>query len=144
MVQEMNSVWLITLFAVKFPGCQDITFCISRDICNAPADTLNGEEPAVGRNTKPKTSIYAQSFKPPEKKRQNSDDQQDTSLADDDKSVTTNTKGPASDLPEGTKPQSSRLNKKYEISLADEKYVCLCAVKLTQSVLFVSPSCVLF
>lgn len=92
------------------------------DICNAPADTLNGEEPAVGRNTKPKTSIYAQSFQPPEKKRQNSDDQQDTLLADDDKSVTTNTKGPASDLPEGTKPQSSRLNKKYEISLADEKY----------------------
>jgi hypothetical protein len=140
----MNTVWLVTVFAVKFPGCKDITFCISRDICSAAADTSNGEEPAVGTNTKPKPSTCAQSFEPSPKKRRNSDDQWDTSFADEDKDVTTNIKGPASELPEGMTPQSSRLNKKYEISLADEKYVCLCAVELTQSVLFVTPSCVYF
>jgi hypothetical protein len=53
-------------------------------------------------------------------------------------------KGPASELGEGMRPESSILNKKYEISLADEMYVCLCAVELTQSLLFVSLSCVLF
>ena len=146
MIQDVNSVLVITLFTVELSACKDITFCISRDICNAAADTAdtsNGEL-AVGSNTKRKTSICAQSLESPEKKRRNSDDRQDTSLSEEDISVATSTKGPASELGEGLRPQSSRLNKKYEISLADEKYVCLCAVELMQSMLFVSPSCVLF
>ena len=143
MIQEVNSLWIITLFTVELPACKDITFCISRDICSAAADTSNGE-PAVGSNTKRKTSTCAQSLECPEKKRRNLDDRQDTSLSEEDINVETNTKGPASELGEGLRPQSSRLNKKYEISLADEKYVCLCAVELTQSMFFVSLSCVLF
>jgi hypothetical protein len=117
---------------------------ISRDTCTTAVDTSNGDEPAFGSKMKPKTSTCAQSVKCQEKKRQNSDNEQDTSLAEEDKSVATNINGPASELPEDTRPQSSRLNKKYEISLADEKYVCLCAVELIQSVHFVVLSCALF
>ena len=94
---------------------------INLDICSAAADTSNGA-PAVGSNTKRKSSICAQSLECPEKKRRNSDDRQDTSLSEEDISVETNTKGPASELGEGLRPQISRQNKKYEISLADEKY----------------------
>lgn len=138
MTQEVNSVWITTVLTVELPACKDITFCVSRD-----SDTSNGE-PAVESNTKPKTSKCVQSLECPGKKRQNSDDQQDISLSEKDISVATNTKGPASELGEGLRPKSSRMNKKYEISLADEKYVCLCAVELTQSMLFLSSSCVLF
>jgi hypothetical protein len=143
MIQGVNSVLIITLFTVELPACKYITFCISRDIFNAAADTSNGEL-AVGSNTKRKTSICTQSLESPEKKKRNSDDQQDTSLSEEDISVAANTKGPSSELGEGLRPQSSRLNNKYEISLADEKYVCFCAVYLMQSMLFVSLSCVLF
>jgi len=138
----MNSAWIITLFTIELPACKDISFYVSRDICSAAADTLNGE-PAVGSKTKRKTSICAQSLECLEEKRQNSDDRQDASLSEEDISVETNTKGPASELGEGLRPESSRLNKKYEISLADETYVCLCAVELSQSMLFVSLSCIL-
>lgn len=124
MIQEVNSVWIITLLTVELPACKDITFCISRDICSAAADISNGEPP-VGSNTKRKTSICAQSLECPERKRRNTDDRQDTSLSEEDISVETNTKGQASELEEGLRPQSSRLNKKYEITLADEKYVFL-------------------
>jgi len=143
MIEEINSAWIITLFTIELPACKDISFCVSRDICSAAADTSNGE-PAVGSKTKRKTSICAQSLECSEKKRRNSDDRQDASLSQEDISVETNTKGPASELGEGMRPESSILNKKYEISLADEMYVCLCAVELTQSLLFVSLSCVLF
>lgn len=91
------------------------------DICSEAADTSNGE-PAVGSKTKQKTSICAQSLECPEKKRRNSDDQQDASVSEEDISVETNMKEPASELGEGLRPESSRLNKKYEISLADEMY----------------------
>jgi hypothetical protein len=127
MIQEVNSVWIITLLTVELPACKDITFYISRDVCSAAADTSNGE-PASGSNTKPKTSICAQSLECPEKKRRNSGDQQDTLLSEEDISVATNTNGLASEMGEGLKLQGSSLSKKYEISLADEKYVCLCAV----------------
>jgi hypothetical protein len=120
----VNSVWIITLFTVELPPFKDVTFCISRDVCSAAADTSNGE-PAVGSNTKRKTNVCVQSSKCPEKKGRNSDDQQDTSSSEEDINVATNKKGPASELGEGLRPQSSRLNEKYEISLADEKYVCL-------------------
>jgi len=143
MIEEMNSAWIITLLTVELPACKDISFCVSRDICSEAADTSNGE-PAVGSKTKQKTSICAQSLECPEKKRRNSDDQQDASVSEEDISVETNMKEPASELGEGLRPESSRLNKKYEISLADEMYVCLCAVELTQSMRFVSVSCVLF
>lgn len=101
--------------------------CISRNFCSTAADTSNGES-AAGSNTKPKTSICAQSLECPEKKRRNSGDQQDTLLSEEDESVATNINGPAAELGEGLRLQGSSLNKKYEISLADEKYVCLCAV----------------
>ena len=143
MTQEVNSVWITTVLTVELLACKGITFCVCRDICGAASDTSNGE-PAVESNTKPKTSICAQSLECPGKKRRNSGDQQDTSLSEEDTSVATNTKGPASELGEGLRPKSSRMNKKYEISLADEKYVRLYAVELTQSMLVLSPSCVLF
>jgi hypothetical protein len=73
---------------------------------------------------KPETSIYTESSsETPEKKKQITDDEQDTSVAKEDESVESKTQGPAVESPEGTKSQTSRLNKKYEISLADEKYV---------------------
>lgn len=143
MTQEVISVWMLTVLTVELPVCKGITFCISRDVCSAASDTSNGE-PAVESYTKPKTSMCAQSVECPEKKRRNSDDQQDTSLSEENISVATNTKAPASELGEGLRLESSRMNKKYEISLADEKYVWLCAVELTQSMLFLSPSYVLF
>lgn len=84
----------------------------------------NGVDPKDGSNLKPGTSIYSQSSsETPEKKKRIADDKQVTSVAEEDKSVESETQGPTLESPEGTKSQTSSLNKKYEISLADEKYV---------------------
>jgi hypothetical protein len=83
----------------------------------------NGLEPKAGSNLKPGTSIYAQSSSETPEKKRITDDKQVTSIAEEDKSVESETQGPTVESPEGTKSQTSSLNKKYEISLADEKYV---------------------
>jgi hypothetical protein len=84
----------------------------------------NGVEPNAGSNLKPDTSIYAQSSsETPEKKKQITYDKQGTSVAEEDRTVQLETQGPTVEALEDTKSQTSSLNKKYEISLADKKYV---------------------
>lgn len=73
---------------------------------------------------KPETSISAQSSsEPPEKKKIST---QEASHAEEDKYVVSKTQGHT------TESQSSRLNKIYELSLLDEKYVLFCALSETQ------------
>jgi hypothetical protein len=84
----------------------------------------NGVEPEAGNTLKPETSIYAESSsETPEKKKRITDDKQDTSVGEEDRNVESKAQGPTDQSPEDTKSKTSRLNRKYEISLADEKYV---------------------
>ncbi|PNF39844.1 Queuine tRNA-ribosyltransferase accessory subunit 2 [Cryptotermes secundus] len=93
------------------------------DIPSTATDVSYGAEPKDGSNLKPDTSIYAQSsYEIPEKKKRITDDKQVTSVVEEDKSVESETQGPIVESPEDTKSQTTSLNRKYEISLADKKY----------------------
>jgi hypothetical protein len=99
-------------------GNKHISFCISRNIPSSATDASNTAEPVTGTELKPEASVCAQSSsEPPEKKKRITNDEQDTSHAEEDICVLLKTQGPTAES------QSSRLNKKYEISLLDEKYV---------------------
>jgi hypothetical protein len=120
---KINSVSITTILESLNIRIQ-IQFCISRDIPNSAIDVSSGTEPEAGSDLKPETNIYAElSSETPEKKKQMTDDKQGTSAAIEDESVESKTQGPTVASSEDTKSQTSRLNKKYEISLADGKYV---------------------
>jgi hypothetical protein len=107
-------------------GYKDTAFCIYRDIPSSATDASNGVEPVIGIRLKPETSVCAQSSsEPPKKKKRITDDEQDTSLTEDDKSVVSKTEECTAESLENIQSHCSKSNKKYEISLADEKYVFL-------------------
>jgi hypothetical protein len=81
----------------------------------------NGVEAKAGSDLKYTESSSETPKK--KKKKRITDDKQDTSFAEEYKSVESKTQGPTVESPEDTKSQTSSRNKKYEISLADEKYV---------------------